>query len=274
MDCSLWRLHQYGWNQKSSSGGKILQAHPNFQLQYVEPTAGEKPGSGNGIKMLINDEISIALSSRPLKDAEIERAKIRGFSLEAVPIAIDGIALYVNPQVAISGLTLAQLKDIYTGKITNWNQVGGSNLEIKAFSRDPNDGGTPEYFKEHILAGENFASSVAQSYVRDQTDSIQKTSATPGAIAYGTAAEVCNQSTVRSLPLINNQNQPISPCDGQQADLTAFTNSTYPITRQLFVIIKRNGRDAEAAGVAYAEMFLSQEGQQLVQEAGLVPIRR
>ena len=253
---------------------KILQAHPTFQLQYKEPPSGEKPGSGSGIRMLIDDEISVALSSRSIKDEEFARAKTRGFNLEPVPIAIDGIAMYVNPQISLPGLTVSQLKDIYTGKITNWSQVGGPNQEIKAFSRNPNDGGTPEYFKEHVMEKGDFAASVAQRYVRDQTDSIRTVAETPGGVGYGTAAEVCNQNTVKPLPLLNSQNQTISPCEDKQANLTAFADSTYPITRQLFVVIKRNGGDAERAGVAYANMLLSGEGQQIVKDAGLVPIRK
>jgi len=253
---------------------RILQAHPTFQLQYKEPPPGEKPGSGSGIRMLIDDEISVALSSRSIKDEEFARAKTRGFSLEPVPVAIDGIAIYVNSQVSLPRLTVSQLKDIYTGKITNWNQVGGPNQEIQAFSRNPNDGGTPEYFKEHVMEKGDFPSSIAQRYVRDQTDSIRKVAGTSGGIGYGTAAEVCNQDTIKPLPLLNSQNQPISPCEGQQANLTVFADNTYPITRQLFVIIKRNSRDAEVAGVAYANMLLSSEGQQIVKDAGLVPIRK
>jgi phosphate transport system substrate-binding protein len=253
--------------------GKILQAHPGFKLVYTEPPPGEKPGSGNGIRMLIEGQLSVAQSSRGLKDEEFERAKTRGFTLEQVPVAIDGIALYVNPQLSILGLTVSQVKDIFTGTVTNWSQVGGPNLEIKPFSRDPQDGGTPEYFEEKVMSEESLAESV-QPYVRDTTDSLRQVASTPGGIGYATASEVCNQSLVRPLPLAKGETQTfVSPCQGKQVNLADFANDAYPITRRLFVVIKRDGSSDEQAGVAYVDMLLSDEGQQLVEQAGLVPLR-
>jgi phosphate transport system substrate-binding protein len=188
-------------------------------------------------------------------------------------VAIDGIALYVNPQLSILGLTVSQVKDIFTGTVTNWSQVGGPNLEIKPFSRDPQDGGTPEYFEEKVMSEESLAESV-QPYVRDTTDSLRQVASTPGGIGYATASEVCNQSLVRPLPLAKGETQTfVSPCQGKQVNLADFANDAYPITRRLFVVIKRDGSSDEQAGVAYVDMLLSDEGQQLVEQAGLVPLR-
>jgi phosphate transport system substrate-binding protein len=252
---------------------KILQGHPNFKLNYIEPSSGEKPGSGSGIRMLIEGQLSIAQSSRSVKDEEFERAKTRGFTLEQVPVAIDGIALYVNPQLSIPGLTASQVKEIFTGKITNWSQVGGPNLDIKLFSRDPKDGGTPEYFEEKVMAKEPFAASV-EPYVRDTTDSLRKVADKAGGIGYATASEVCDQSLIRPLPLAKGATQTfISPCNGKQVNGADFANDAYPITRRLFVVIKRDGGSDEQAGVAYVNMLLSDEGQQIVEESGLVPLR-
>ena len=252
---------------------KILQAHPGFRLVYTEPPPGEKPGSGSGIRMLIDGQLSVAQSSRDVKDEEFERAKTRGFTLEQVAVAIDGIALYVNPQLSILGLTASQVKDIFTGKITNWSQVGGPNLKIKPFSRNPKDGGTPEFFEDKVMSKEPFAASV-EPYVRDTTYSLRKVADTPGGIGYATASEVCNQSSVKPLPLAKGEAPTfISPCNGKQVNLTDFGNDAYPITRRLFVVIKRDGNLDEQAGVAYVNMLLSDEGQQLVKQAGLVPLR-
>ncbi len=252
---------------------KILQAHPDFKLSYTEPPPGEKPGSGSGIRMLIEGQLSVAQSSRDVKDEEFKRAKTRGFTLEQVAVAIDGIALYVNPQLSIPGLTASQIKDIFTGKITNWSEVGGPNLGIKPFSRNPKDGGTPEYFEEKVMSKEPFAASV-EPYVRDTTDSVRKVARTPGGIGYATASEVCNQSSVKPLPLTKREAQTfISPCNGKQVNLANFASDAYLITRRLFVVIRRDGRLDEQAGVAYVNIFLSDEGQQLVEQAGLVPLR-
>ncbi len=254
---------------------KLEESHPGFDLVYVEPPSGEKPGSGSGIRMLIDGQISFAQSSRGLKDPEIDQGRSRNVILEQQPVAIDGLAIYINKELAdkIKGLTLEQVKEIFTGKITNWQEVGGPNLKITPFSRDPEDGGTPEFFRETVLEEGEFSSQV-KPYVRDTTESLRKVAATSGGIGYATASETCNQSTVVSIPLSKTSNSGlINPCQGQQVNIAEFANDNYPITRRLFVIIKRDGGLDEQSGVAYVNLLLSREGQQLVQEAGLVPLR-
>jgi phosphate transport system substrate-binding protein len=250
----------------------IASAHPGFELRYLEPPFGRKPGSGTGIRMLLDGQLTIAQSSRSVETKEFEEAKTKGFELEQVPVAIDGIAFYVHPQLSISGLTVAQIKDIFTGKITNWKEVGGPDLDITPVSRPIADGGTPEYFHKEVLSGENFASTVQE--VRDTTTGIQRVAKTSAGIGYATASEVI-QSTIRPLPIAKDTNQPfVPPVVGNAVNKTALADGSYPITRQLFVAIRRDRQLAEQAGVAYANMLLSDEGQRLVEQAGFVPIRK
>ncbi|MDF0556191.1 substrate-binding domain-containing protein [Kamptonema sp. UHCC 0994] len=256
----------------------IKKAHPEFNLIYIEPPPGEKPGSGSGLRMLIEGQISIARSSRPLKDDEFERARNRNFTLEQIPVAIDGIAFYVNPELmnqGVKGITLTQAQNIFTGKVKNWKEIGGPDIEIAPFSRDPIDGGTPEFFQETVLRKQALGSNV--QIARDTTESIRKVAINSGGIGYATASEVINQIMIRSLPLARSANSSfISPCSDNNCtavNKATFTDGSYPITRQLFVIIKRDGSIAEQAGVAYADMLLSDEGQKLLDKAGFVPIR-
>jgi phosphate transport system substrate-binding protein len=251
---------------------RILQAHPGFELVYTEPPMGGKPGSGSGIAMLLDSQISVAQSSRPLKPEEFQAARTGGFELEQQAVAIDGIALYVNPSLSIPGLTADQIKGIYTGKITNWRDVGGPDLKIIPLSRNPKDGGTPEFFRDHVLAGEDFAPSV-EPYVRDTTESLRQVARTSGGIGYATASEVCNQDTIHPLPISGTTQNFVSPCNGRQVNQAAIADNSYPFTRRLFVIIRRDGSLDEQAGVAYVNLLLSDEGQQIVKESGLVPIR-
>lgn len=212
-------------------------------------------------------QLSVAQSSRSLKESEEV-----GFILQEIPIATDGIIFYVNHGLEVPGLTVSQVKDIYTGKNTNWNQVGGPNLRITPFSRSPNAGGTPEFFREEVLDEEEFASSV--EIITETTTTIQRIEMTLGGIGYATASEVCPQlNHVKSLPLAKDGRNFISPCNGKQVNGSVFADETYPFTRRLFVIIRRDGTLDEQAGIAYANMLLTDEAQQLIEQAGFVRLR-
>lgn len=207
------------------------------------------------------------------------QAKNRGFTLEAVPVAIDGIAVYVNPrllQQGVKGLTLAQVRDIFTGKIRNWQAVGGPNLAITPFSRNLQAGGTVDFFHENVMEKQPLGANVKE--VRDTTEAIRQVATTAGGISYATASEVIKQQLIRLLAIAKEAGGQgfISPCaDATCAAINekAFADGVYPITRRLFVILKRDGRLDEQAGVAYANMLLSDEGQKLAEQAGFVPIR-
>ena len=250
---------------------RIIAAHPQFDLRYTNPfSSDEKPGSGSGIRMLLDKQISFAHSSRPLEGNELKRG------IEAIPIAIDGIAIYVSPEVLnnVKSLTRSQLKDIFTCKETNWRSFGGQNLSIVPISRDPEDGGTPEFFKDNVLTGEEFGACIQSDpgYIYSTTDSIRKVNTTPGAISYASASEVCNQETIPVSRELTSD--PISPCIESEVNRNAFLEDVYPINRRVFVIVRKDqSLDAEA-GRAYVDMVLSDEGQQLVEKAGFISLRQ
>lgn len=176
----------------------IQAARPEFRLRYVEPISAS-PGSSTGIQALIDGRLAFAQSSRPILDEELKRAKERGFTLQQIAVAIDGLAVAVNPNINIPGLTVDQLKSIYTGKITNWNQVGGSNIPIKPYSRRISDGGTVELFVQDILSGQAFSSNV--EFVSTTTQALQKVAGSIGGIYYASAPEVVPQCSIKPLPL-------------------------------------------------------------------------
>jgi phosphate transport system substrate-binding protein len=253
------------------------QSFPQFQLRYTEPVTGN-PGSNKGIAMLIDGQLSIAQSSRPLKPNEFATAQARGFALDSVPVALDGIALFVNPILfdqGVKALSIAQVQDIFTGAIENWQAVGGPNIPITAISHDPSTGGTADFFIENVLAGQPLGKDV--NIVRDTTTSIRQVAVAPGGIGFATAAESINQRSIRLLALSKNDSKKfISPCTDAsctEVNALAFTDGSYPITRRLFVILKRDGQLDEQAGVAYANLLLSDEGQELIKKVGFVPIR-
>ncbi|MBW4631684.1 MAG: phosphate ABC transporter substrate-binding protein [Iphinoe sp. HA4291-MV1] len=261
---------------------ELQKTCPQFILRYVQP-AVEKPGSGTGIKMLIDNQLAFSQSSRPLKGEENQKAQQKGFSLKEIPVAIDGIAIAVNQNLNIPGLTVSQIKDIYTGKITNWQQVGGLNLPIVPYTRSKEAGGTVEFFVENVLNKEDFGKNV--SYVGTTTEALRKVALSPGGIYYASAPEVVPQCMIKSLPVGRVSRQlvppyqepfiPSSECPSKRNHLNAqaFRSGNYPITRNLFVISKQNGQTDQQAGDAYTNWLLTSQGQELIEKAGFVRIK-
>ncbi|MDZ8188460.1 MAG: substrate-binding domain-containing protein [Nostoc sp. ChiSLP02] len=254
-----------------------------FKLNYVDHPRGKTPGSITGIRMLLNDKLHFSVSSRPLEPQEKQ-------NLKEIPVAIDGIAIAVNRNLPIESLTIEQIKNIYTGHIKNWNEIVSSpNVPIKPYIRDPRDGGTVEYFLKEVLKIEKIeelGSSV--EFVPDTTHGVQKVNQKSGGIYFASAPEVIKECTVKTVPLkqklepsfaIPPYRPPLfSPedClkykDKIEANTAAFRNGTYPITRKLFVIVKQNDPIKKEAGESYANLLLTQEGQELLEKIGFAPI--
>jgi phosphate transport system substrate-binding protein len=249
----------------------IAQAHPSFQLRYTEPL-NKNPGSGTGIEMLINKHISFSQSARSLKDTESREAKTRGFQLNEVPVAFDGIAFYTHPDIDLASLSLDRVQAIFMGKVTNWQMVGGPNLSILPISVDPKLTSTIQALFEGMKGA---SLSPRAEIVRDYTTAIRKVKATPGAIAYASASLIMGQQGIHVLNLAKaRSNKYIKVLtDRNQVNEAAFRDGTYPFTRRLFVIIRQDGTLDEQAGKAYANLLLSNEGQQIIRKSGFVPIR-
>lgn len=260
----------------------IQSVIPSFQMRYTDSLT-EPPGSSTGIRMLIEGQLSFAQSSRPLKTEEYQEAQTRGFTLKQVPVALEAIAIAVHPDLAVPGITVTQLRDIYTGQITNWSQVGGPDLPIILYSRAPGTGGTVDFFLEEVLAGAPLAGNV--QFVYNTTLALRAVSENLGAVYYASAPEVVPQCTVKALPIAKEPGEfvppyqepyiPLEQCPAQRNQLNqeAFEAGEYPITRRMFVIIKENDQLDETAGNAYANLLLTEQGQRLLEKAGFIPIR-
>lgn len=248
----------------------ISRAYPDFRLRYTEPLTGS-PGSGTGIDMLINGELSLAQSGRPLEDGDYTKALARGFSLEQVPVAIDGVVFYVNPSQDISGLSVDQLQGIYRGEATNWQEVGGPDLPIKPIGLDPQITSALKL----LLGGDGTDIGANVEIVRDFTTAIRTVAKTPGAISYASAPLVMNQQSIRPVTMAKaNTMEYVQPFTAtKQVNSPAFQDGSYPMTRRFFIVIRRDGSLDEQAGLAYINLLLSQEGQQITEQVGYAPIR-
>jgi phosphate transport system substrate-binding protein len=261
----------------------IIQAvQPNFKLRYVQhPTI--PPGSGTGIMMLLDNQLAFAQTSRSIQEQEYQQAQQKGLTLEERAVAIDGIAIAVHPQLNIPGLTITQLQEIYTGKITNWSQIGGENIPIQPYSRTVESGGTIQFFVDNILGGAAFGSNV--EFIQTTTEALRKVADNPGGIYYASAPEVVGQCTVKPIAIGDEATGfvppyqppfvPLENCPAQrnQLNISAFQTGEYPITRRLFVVVKKDNQVDQQAGQAYANFLLTEQGQDLLEQIGFVRIR-
>jgi phosphate transport system substrate-binding protein len=248
----------------------IAKAHPNFRLRFTEPRDG-KPGGKKGVAMLLDGQLSFTLYGSSLEEAHYSKAQQRGFKLKQVPVALDAIVFFTHPDISIPGLSVDQLQDIYKGKITNWKQVGGQDLPIVPFTRDPNVSNSLNEALE-LEAGQ-ITSRV--QFTRSATDSIRKVASTPGGISSGGSTPIVGQRTIRLLAIAKAGSQDyVQPViDGKQINNVAIRDGSYPLTRRRFVVYRQDGTIDKFAGEAFVNMLLSKEGQQIVEKAGLVPVR-
>ncbi|MEM6450265.1 MAG: PstS family phosphate ABC transporter substrate-binding protein [Cyanobacteria bacterium P01_D01_bin.105] len=261
----------------------LMERFSAFQLQYTSPApdSGRVAGSGTGIRMLLDGELDFSQSSRPLKEKERAEAKRQGNELKQVAVAIDGIAVAVNPSLGITGLTVTQLKQIYTGQVTNWRELGGPDLAILPYTRIAEDSGTVEFFTESVLDEEQYAPWT--QFVENTTVGVRRVAENQGGIYYASAPEIVSQCLIKPLPL-GEGGQFVAPYEPPYVETSdcpryrnrlnaaAFQSGEYPLTRKLFVIVKENGEEEEQIGVAYANLMLTEEAKALIEGAGFVPL--
>jgi phosphate transport system substrate-binding protein len=231
---------------------------------YMKKNAGKKVqvtggGSGTGVAALINGTTDLANSSRKIKGDEAAKVRDRYNVLPAeTAVAKDGVALYVNEANGVSELTVAQLRSIYQGDVTNWKQVGGADAPIVLYSRE-NSSGTYVFFKETVLNGEDFAAS-AQT-LPGTAAVVNAVSKEKNAIGYGGAAYA---KGVKELKVTGKDGQ------GYLPTAENVKAGTYPLSRPLFVYTR-----GTATGEAkdFIDYCLSAEGQAIVTQVGYFPIK-
>lgn len=211
-------------------------------------------GSGVGIASLIDGTCDIASSSRPIKDTEIDQAVKNGRNPKVNVIAMDGICVIVHPSNGVNMLTKKQIKDIYTGTISNWKQVGGSDEKIVVISRDTSSG-TFESFGELVLDKEKVR---PDALMQASNQAVASTvSLNSGAIGYVGLGYV--SSSVKAVDV-----------DGVKASKETVLSNKYPISRPLFMYT--NGTPKGLAK-QYIDYIISPEGQKLVEEEGFVGLK-
>jgi phosphate transport system substrate-binding protein len=240
----------------------IEAQHPNLQLRYAKPANGNF-SSVNGIEMLLNGEISLAYNARPLTDDEYRKAQLRGFPLKQVPIAIDAIAVFSNFWTPTAGLTLQQVNKIFSGEITNWNQIDSKyeSIPIIPIIVDHENYGAFDF--------KNFPTAIKLS---SYTEVIKKVIETPGAISLASSSLVQNQRLTKIYSLADGNSSFISLFDNNKLNSAVIKTGEYPLTRRLYVVIREDDTNDSVTGKAITNYLISPPGQKIIEKSNYVPL--
>jgi len=223
-----------------------MKAHPDVKISV---SGG---GSGNGIKALIDGATDVAMASRAMEPKEIELAKSKNVNPNQIVCAIDAIVPIVNPANKLSAVTVAQLKELFMGKITSWKDLGAEG-PVVVVSRDTSSG-TYETWEGMVMKKERvFPGAMMQA---SNGAVVQTVSKNKNAIGYV------------GLGYLDASTKPLT-VDGIVATAETAKSKKYPISRDLYLYT--NGAPAGAVK-GLIDFVLSAEGQKLVKETGFVPL--
>jgi phosphate transport system substrate-binding protein len=233
---------------------EYMKKKPDLTIQV---TGG---GSGTGISALINGTTDICQSSRSMKADEKSKLRDRYNTIgEEIPTARDGLSVYVNSSNPLNEISMDQLRLIYTGKITNWKELGGQDGKIIVYSRE-NNSGTYVFFKEHVLKNADYTSR-AQS-MPGTAAVVNAVSKEKYGIGYGGAAYA---KGIRVVPIKQTNDSPaVTP------DLTHIQDGSYALSRPLYFYLRNK---PSGAIKSFVNWVLSPEGQSIVTKVGYFPIK-
>ena len=236
----------------STSMEKVIGAlSESFMAQNGGVTVNYNPtGSGSGITAVQEGTCDIGLSSRALKDEE------KAAGLKETVLAYDGIAIIVNPENPVSDLTLEQIADIYTGRITNWKDLGGNDAEIVLIGREAGSG-TRDGFE--TITGTTDACKYRQE-LTSTGDVITTVAQNPDAIGYASLASI--KDTVKALTV-----------GGVACTAATVLDGSYAIQRP-FVLVTKTGETLSPAAQAFFDYATSSTASQLIKAAGAVPVAK
>lgn len=206
-------------------------------------------GSGSGIQAVQEGRCDIGLSSRNLKDEEAK-------DLVGTVVAIDGIAIILNPENPIADLTIEQIAQLYKGEITNWKEIGGDDAPVVLIGREAASG-TRDGFES--ITGTEDACKYSQE-LTSTGDVVQTVASNPNAIGYASLASV--KDTVKAIDV-----------EGVTPTTETIQNGTYKVQRN-FVFVTKKNTELSGAAKAFFDFATSSAADKLIEEAGAVPVAR
>jgi len=227
-----------------------------FPETTVQVTGG---GSGTGISALINGTTDVCEASRTMKDTEKKQvAEKAGAPPVEIPVAKDGLSVYVHESNPLTEISMADLKAIFTGKVSSWKDVGGPDAKIIAYSRE-NSSGTYVFFKEHVLDNADFTPR-AQN-MPGTAAVVNAVSKEKFAIGYGGAAY---SKGIKVLKIKKGTTPAVAPTD------VTIKDGSYPLSRPLFFYTRAKGTPEIKK---FTDWVLSPEGQAIVVKVGYFPLK-
>lgn len=223
------------------------------QIQDTVTVVSEGGGTANGMKALIQGEANIAAASRSLVHEEAKQMADRFNTVSlSYKVAKDALCIYLNPQNPVSDITESQLKDIFTGKIRNWKELGGNDSKIYLMIRNKNSG-SYHFFQEHILNAEGYFRDVQ---VLETTEGISAmVSANVNAIGYG--------------GLVYGSQIKLCRINGIYPTEESIKNGGYPLSRYLYFYVLNT---PEGGLKSFIDWVIGKDGQRIVSESGYIPL--
>lgn len=239
----------------STTVGPVAKAFAEYFKSKNITVPVSESGSGNGFKALLNGTCKVAALSRFLKDSEFKAAVEKGIVPVPHVVALDGLAVVVHPSNPVENLSLEQIKAIYTGKVSNWKEVGGSDQPIVRISRDTNSG-TYECFESLVLHGAEIVKET--EYVGSNQAAKTRVQSTPSAIGYISLGHT--GEGVKTLAV-----------DGVKPSKRTVVEGVYPVARPLFFFT--NGYPKLGTPLhQFVTLSLTPEGQEIIESKGFVPV--
>ncbi len=226
---------------------EFMKLHPDIAV-YVEGG-----GTETGIRALIEGETDLTSASRTLRAPEVKLLLQKRGSLGlSILTAKDALSVYLHPDNPVDDLSLAQLRGIFTGAITDWKEVGGADAPIRVISRPPNSG-TFLFFEEHVLEGDSYTE--RSTSVPTTAAVIREVRADSTAIGYGGLAY--GRDVIHIA------------VDGVEPTAENVRNGSYPIARYLYLFA---AEPPDGAMKMFVDWILSNSGQNIVREVGYIPL--
>lgn len=244
---------------------KIMSENKSIAIQV---TGG---GSGTGIAAILNGTSDVANISRDLKPRERKKAESLGIKPVLHEVALDGIAIIVHPSNNVDTLSIAQIRDIFSGKITNWKEVGDIDLRINLYGRE-NSSGTYEFFKQAVLKkGGSKTDFATSTQVLQGTSSLaEAVSLDERGIGYGGVGYFSKRNDLKIIYIKGKPDKKaISPVINSKLNYEAIWNGEYHLARYLYCLT--NGEPKKAAK-KYIDYITSEEGQRIVEKMEYIPL--